>query len=523
MLFDKPMSLVNNLFLKVFSGYLKEIELSQRNPYDFQRKWLCRLLESGANTAFGKEHCFNRINLSNKKEFRQKLAYFQQNVPIRDYNGFAPYINRMRKGEDYVLWNQKVRWYAKSSGTSSDRSKFIPITPDVLRINHYGGFQRMLSWYVANHPQSRIFSGKALTLGGSVQLDEMGDGNCFYGDLSAILLKNSPHIVEMIRTPKRETALIADFNRKIEQICKECAQQNVTNFSGVPSWNLILLNKILEYTGKRNISEVWPQMELFMHGGTGFGPYRDIYQGLIPSDNMRYMENYNASEGYFAFQDDLSVDSMLLTVNNGVFYEFIPMDMFEDVMSGKQKQIPTLEDVVPGVDYAVVITTCGGLWRYLIGDCVRFTSTTPHRIQITGRTQLCINAFGEELMIANAENALVDACRKCDCRVTEFTVGPVFMSAANTKGYHRWAIEFSRQPADLESFALCLDRCLCNCNSDYAAKRSGDATMQRLQIIPLPDGTFMRWMEKRNKLGGQNKVPRLHQTLQFIEELTSLG
>jgi hypothetical protein len=262
---------------------------------------------------------------------------------------------------------------------------------------------------------------------------------------------------------------------------------------------------------------------------------------------------------------------MLLTVNNGVFYEFIPMDMLEDVMSAKQnqtpsqnqilglnqmpsqshtscqsqmpgqnqilslnqvpslkqipnlKQIPTLEDVVPGVDYAVVITTCGGLWRYLIGDCVRFTSTTPHRIQITGRTQLCINAFGEELMIANAENALVDACRECDCSVTEFTVGPVFMSAANTKGYHRWAIEFSRQPADLESFALCLDRCLCNCNSDYAAKRSCDATMQRLQIIPLPDGTFMRWMEKRNKLGGQNKVPRLHQTLQFIDELTSLG
>lgn len=516
------MSLLNNIFLKVCSGYLKEIELSQRDPLGFQHRWFARLLESGANTAFGQEHCFNRFNFSNKHELRQKLNYFQQNVQVREYNAFVPYIERIRKGEDYVLWNQRVKWFAKSSGTSSDRSKFIPITPDALRINHYGGFQRMLSWYVANNPSSRIFNGKALTLGGSVQIDEMGRGNCSYGDLSAILLRNSPALIEMIRTPKRQTALIADFNAKLDMICKESSGQNVTNFSGVPSWNLILLNKILEYTGKKNICDVWPQMELFMHGGTGFDPYRDIYRDLIPSDRMHYLENYNASEGYFAFQDDLSVDSMLLTVNNGVFYEFIPMDIYDKVMSGLEWKIPTLDDVVTGVDYAVVLTSCTGLWRYVIGDCVRFTSTFPHRIKITGRTRLHINAFGEELMIANAEKALVGACKECNCSVSEFTAAPVFMSSANAKGYHRWAIEFSREPADIEAFALCLDSHLCNCNSDYAAKRSGDATMQRLQIVPLPAGTFLRWMEKRNKLGGQHKVPRLHQTLQFIDELTSL-
>lgn len=516
------MSLINNVYINVSRGLLKEIEATRLSPVEYQKKWFMRLLEGGNNTAFGQQHCFNRLNFSNKDDFYKKLEYFQQNVPIRDYDAFVPYINRLRSGEDYVLWNQKVKWFAKSSGTSSDRSKFIPITPDSLKINHYGGFQRMLSWYVANHPQSRIFQGKALTLGGSAQIDEMSGGKSMYGDLSAILLKNSPAIVEMVRTPSRESALISDFNRKIEAICRESSRQNVTNFSGVPSWNLILLNRILEYTGKENILQVWPQMELFMHGGIGFAPYRDIYKSIIPSDQMHYLENYNASEGYFAFQDDLSADSMLLTVNNGIFYEFIPMDKFDDVISGKEKRIPTIEDVVAGVDYAIVITTCGGLWRYLIGDCVRFTSLAPHRIKITGRTQLYINAFGEELMISNAETALANACRECNCSVSEFTVAPVFMDSANSKGYHKWAIEFSEPPADIEKFADLLDKALGECNSDYAAKREGNATMERLQIISLAPGTFLKWMERRNKLGGQNKVPRLYGEMRFINELVEV-
>ncbi len=516
------MSLINNIVLNIFKGHLKELERSMHSPCEYQRRWLERLLQGGNNTAFGHEHCFNRFNLSNKSDYQSKLNYFQDNVPIRDYDAFVPYINRLRKGENYVLWNQKVRWFAQSSGTSSERSKYIPITSDSLKTNHYGGFQRMVAWYLSNNPQSRFFNGKALTLGGSVKLDEMSGGEAFCGDLSAILLKNSPALIELFRTPGQKTALIADFNRKLEQICKESVKENVTNFSGVPSWNLILLNKVLEYTGKSNICEVWPEMELFMHGGVGFGPYKEIYKSLIPSDRMHYLENYNASEGYFAFQDDLSVDSMLLTVNNGIFYEFIPMDNFNDVMSGRQRRIPTLEDVVPGVDYALVITTCGGLWRYLIGDCVRFTSTNPHRIQIVGRTSLCINAFGEELMISNAEKAIVKACSECDCSISEFTVAPVLMNDAKSKGYHKWAIEFSSRPHDVEKFADVLDRILGECNSDYAAKRSGNATMERLQIIPLQEGTFIRWMEKRNKLGGQNKVPRLYQNLKFIDELTKI-
>lgn len=572
------MSLINQTYLKLSASLIKEIERSQTHPFEYQRNWFEQLIQSGKETVFGQEHHFGSIHstklgyampgghapqpLTDKNtnksdshlnhafpEYYKNLKKFQNQVPIRDYNAFVPYITRLRKGENNVLWNQPVKWFAKSSGTSSDQSKFIPITPDSLKINHYGGFKRMLAWYVAQHPKSNLFKGKALTLGGSVQIDEMGNGNCFYGDLSAILLKNSPAIVEAVRTPKRATALISDFNKKIEQICIESHRQNVTNFSGVPSWNLILLNKILEYTGKKTITDAWPNMELFMHGGIGFEPYREIYRAIIPGDNMHYLENYNASEGYFSFQDDLTIPSMLLTVNNGIFYEFIPMSIFDKVVSGQVKEIPTLEDVTTGVDYAVVISTCGGLWRYLIGDCIRFTSLFPHRIQITGRTQLYINAFGEELMISNAEKALSEACRACHCSITDFTVAPVFMklnapapsvtktesdpglngafcpspqNSITTKGYHQWAIEFSKPPQDMQEFAKILDNALTLQNSDYQAKRQNNATMEPLQIINLKPGTFFKWMDGKNKLGGQNKVPRLYGNSKFIDELIAI-
>ena len=520
------MSLINKVFTAFNRSLIKEIERSRISPYDYQREWFNRLTYAGADTAFGVEHNFSTFCIPgaaigsalSKKGFSHRLKAFQNEVPIRDYNAFVPYIDRIRRGEDFVLWNQKVEWFAKSSGTSSDRSKYIPITPDSLHINHYGGFRRMLSSYIVQNPSSKIFRGKALTLGGSVQPDEMGSGGTMYGDLSAILLKNSPAIVEMLRTPERDTALLADFNKKVEKICAESRDVNVTNFSGVPSWNLILLQKILEYTGARNIREIWPDIELFMHGGIGFEPYREIYNSIIPGEGMNYLENYNASEGYFAFQDDLNIGSMLLTVNNGIFYEFIPMSIFEDVMSGKIKEIPTLEDVRTGINYALVITTCGGLWRYLIGDCVQFDSIYPHRIRVTGRTQLFINAFGEELMISNAESALSATCRECNCSVTEFTVAPVFMELGS-KGFHKWAIEFSNPPDDLEFFANLLDKNIANVNSDYAAKRVGSATMERLEILSLEHGTFFKWMSEREKIGGQNKVPRLYGTTKFIDEL----
>ena len=509
------MNVLNSIFLKYSCNLLKELDLGRRDPMPYQMKWLEYLIENGKRTAFGAEHGFEKI---------KSLKDFQQRVPVLDYNKTAPYIHRILEGEQNILWNKPVRMFAKSSGTSSDKSKFIPITEESLQTTHYGGFKRMMANYIHNNPRSRIFKGKALTLGGSVSPDK--SGKMIIGDLSALLLHNSPAIVELLRTPHRKIALMGDFNSKLDAMCKECTNLDVTNFSGVPSWNLILLNRILEYTGKSNIHQVWPNMEMFAHGGTGFEPYRAIFQKLIPGPHMHYIENYNASEGYFAFQDEENSSSMLLTVNNGIFYEFIPMDILDDVIEGRIKEIPTLAEVQTGVNYAVVISTIGGLWRYLIGDCVQFTSTYPHKIIITGRTQLCINAFGEELMIANAEQALSKACTKCSCSVTDFTVAPVFMELGQdskaTKGYHKWAVEFADTPADIAQFASELDHSLTTLNSDYEAKRAGNATMQQLEIVPLSNGTFLKWMESRGKIGGQNKVPRLHHNDRFIKELEEI-
>lgn len=510
------MNLINPIFLLYSKQLLKELDLGRKNPVPYQEHWFRYLIENGKDTAFGKEWGFDSI---------KTIKDFQHKVPVMDYNRTEPYIQRLLRGEDYILWNKKTRMFAKSSGTSSSKSKFIPLPSDYLQINHYGGFKRMLASYVQNNPGTGIFKGKALTLGGSVKPDK--SGRILQGDLSALLLNNSPAIVEMLRTPGREVALMDDFQKKLEAICRESVGQNVTNFSGVPSWNLMLLNKVLEYTGKKDICDVWPNMELFMHGGIGFEPYREIYNKLIPSGRMHYLENYNASEGYFAFQDDEKDNSMLLTVNNGVFYEFIPIDMLDDVLAGRVKEIPTLADVQVGVNYAVVISTIGGLWRYMIGDCVQFTSVFPHKIVITGRTQLCINAFGEELMIGNAEQALAKACHKCSCSVTDFTVAPVFMELGSdskaSKGFHRWAVEFCVPPRNYEEFASHLDYCLTTLNSDYEAKRAGDSTMTMLELIPLPEGTFLKWMQQRGKVGGQNKVPRLHKNGEFIKELGLLA
>ena len=510
------MNLINRIFLQYNNKLLRELDQSRRNPVPYQEHWFRYLIENGKDTAFGKEWGFDTI---------KNIEDFQKKVPVMDYNRTEPYINRLMAGEDFILWNRKTRMFAKSSGTSSGKSKFIPITDESLQVTHYGGFLRMLASYVYSNPSTGIFKGKALTLGGSVK--PLRSESVLTGDLSALLLHNTPAVAEMLRTPGKEVALMDDFQQKLEAICRQSSGKNVTNFSGVPSWNLMLLNKVLEYTGKSNICEVWPNLELFMHGGIGFEPYREIYNKLIPSGRMQYLENYNASEGYFAFQDAQDDNSMLLTVNNGVFYEFIPMDQLDDVLAGRVKEIPTLADVRVGVNYAVVISTIGGLWRYMIGDCVQFTSVFPHKIVITGRTQLCINAFGEELMIGNAEQAMAMACRKCGCSVTDFTVAPVFMElgpdSQASKGFHRWAVEFSTPPASADIFASTLDHYLTTLNSDYEAKRAGDATMTMLHLVVLPKGTFLKWMQQRGKAGGQNKVPRLHKNEEFVKELSDLS
>ena len=543
--------LINGAALTFGKKFLKDVERSKSHAPELQHTLFNHLISCGKETKYGAEKHFSAI-----KDFED----FRKKVPLCRYNDFVPYIERLRRGEDYVLWNQKVRWFAKSSGTSSDKSKYIPITPDSLYINHFGGMKRMLFNYVSLHPDSLLFSTKALTLGGSVQPDSLAQNglNIFNGDLSAVMLKNSPKLAELVRTPSRQTALIAEFEKKVMQICKECTTQNVSNFSGVPSWNLVLMNKVLEYTQKSNLLEVWPHLELFMHGGISFAPYREAYKKLIPSDKMHYLENYNASEGYFAFQDEFPKNpladneqaQMLLTVNNGIFYEFIPFkEMTGNNEEDALKSVP-LEGVKTGIDYAIVITTCGGLWRYMPEDCVRFTSVNPYRIIVSGRTKLYINAFGEELMIDNAERALQNTCRKFNLQITDFTVAPEFMGIAAgagvarsgsqdtlhrftlQQGCHVWAIEFCdslHNPSSpafnggaVEEFAEVLDRELTTINSDYEAKRSPGSTMQRLKILPLAPGTFLKWMEQRGKLGGQNKVPRLWKDQTFINQLKDI-
>lgn len=503
------MTIVSKIYRLYSTRRIKMLDLNRKDPISFQRGLFEIFMKKGEETIFGKEH-----NIREGMTLRE----FQNSVPLRDYDKLESWIKRARSGEDNLLWPGRTAWFAKSSGTSSSKSKFIPITDESLNLCHYDGMQNMLSTYIHNNPDSKLLEGMALTLGGSAKIDEAGDGKTQYGDLSAILLKNSPILAEFRRTPPADIALISDFEKKVDEICRVASKQNVTSISGVPSWNLILLNAILEYNGKKDLREVWPNLELFMHGGISFDPYKKEYLRIIPHENMNYMENYNASEGYFAFQDDPSDSSMLLMTNGGVFYEFIPIDRLEEALDGRFKEFETVDSVRVGINYAMVITTNGGLWRYLIGDSVVFTSLFPHKISITGRTQLFINAFGEELMISNAERALSETCNICDCSVENYTVAPLFMEDGG-KGSHQWIVEFKNPPADLEIFANTLDKEVCKVNSDYEAKRANSVTMTRLTVVSLPEGTFYRWMKESGKLGGQNKVPRLSNGRKFADTL----
>ena len=507
------MSLITKIFSYSSKGRLSRLDALRNDPWIFQRQWLEELILSCSGTTFFKEHGLDA---------KSTLKQFQRVVPLRDYDGMEPFIERVRKGEKNLLTSAPVKWFAKSSGTSGAKSKFIPITADSLKYCHMAGMKCMLSSYINLYPKSKIFDGDALTLGGSVTVDELGKGSSCYGDLSAILLKNSPRWVELRRVPGRAVALISDFEKKLGIMCKEAAKYNVTNFSGVPSWNLVLLRAILQYTGKSNLLELWPNLELFMHGGINFDPYREEYRTLIPNDQMHYMESYNASEGYFAFQDRPDDSSLLLLTDHGVFYEFIPMDKLDEATEGKFTEFDTIESVKTGINYALVLTTNGGLWRYLIGDTIRFTSLKPHKIVIAGRTQLFINAFGEELMINNAEKAVAAACEKHSAIIENYTVAPIFMDGER-KGSHQWLIEFSVMPDNIERFTETLDAKLAQLNSDYEAKRRNDTTMVKPTVTILKPGTFYQWMKQRGKLGGQNKVPRLYPTRVYAEELLELN
>ena len=489
-----------------------------------QRDVLARLVNSAKDTEFGRYHRF-----ADMKSYED----FVNGVPLNDYESLKASIDRMRHGEKDLLWPGCVKWYAKSSGTTNDKSKFIPVSKDGLKRLHYKGGADVVAFYLRNNPQSRMFDGKGLILGGSHQPNYNLPGS-LVGDLSAILIENINPFVNLVRVPKKETALLSDFELKRDRIAHEAIGKNVTNLSGVPSWMLSVLNRVMEISGKTHLEEVWPNLEVFFHGGVAFTPYRQQYEQLITSTKMHYMETYNASEGFFGIQDDPQDRSMLLMADYDCFYEFIDSEELR-VKSEKLATAPAdraaensslntvpLWGVKPGKNYAMIITTSCGLWRYMIGDTIQFTSTNPYKFIISGRTKSFINAFGEELIVDNAEQGLAYACQQTGAQVLEYTAAPVFMDA-NAKCRHQWLIEFSVPPQDLAQFSDLLDRKLQEINSDYEAKRYKDITLQHLELIPARTGLFNDWLKAKGKLGGQHKVPRLSNSREHIEELLRLN
>lgn len=494
---------ITSIVRKVFEKRQRELERYQTEGEQLQRQVLSQLLQKAKDTEYGRNHLFGQA-----KDYED----FTKNIPVNTYEELKNDIDRMRHGESDILWPGRVKWYAKSSGTTNDKSKFIPVSNEGLQKIHYAGGYDSVALYLRNNPKSRIFDGRALILGGS-HAPNYNLPDSLVGDLSAILIENINPLVNMVRVPKKKTALLSDFETKRDRIAHEALHKNVTNISGVPSWMLSVLNRMMELSGKTHLEEVWPNLEVFFHGGVAFTPYRKQYEQLITSPLMHYMETYNASEGFFGIQDDPADKSMLLMLDYGVFYEFMEM--------GTEQIIP-LWAVEKDKNYAMIISTSCGLWRYMIGDTIRFTSTNPYKFVITGRTKSFINAFGEELIVDNAEQGLAYACQETGAEVLEYTAAPVFMDA-HAKCRHQWLIEFSKSPNDLAQFASLLDHKLQEINSDYEAKRYKDITLQPLELIEARPGLFNDWMRQRGKLGGQNKVPRLSNSREHIEQLLMLN
>ena len=499
---------ITGLVRPLFARRWRELEKHDSQGEQLQRAVLARLLSKATDTEYGREHLFSATKTYDD---------FVRNVPINTYEELKGDIDRMRQGESDVLWPGRVKWYAKSSGTTNDKSKFIPVSPDGLKHLHYKGGTDVVALYLRNNPQSRMFDGKGLILGGSHAPNYNLPGS-LVGDLSAILIENINPIANLVRVPSKQTALLGDFEVKRDRIAREAMNKNVTNISGVPSWMLSVLNRVMELSGKTHLEEVWPNIEVFFHGGVAFTPYREQYQNLITSPKMHYMETYNASEGFFGIQDDPNDKSMLLMLDYDVFYEFQELSQPSTL---NPEPIP-LWAVETGKNYAMIISTSCGLWRYMIGDTVQFTSTNPYKFIISGRTKSFINAFGEELIVDNAEQGLKYACELTGAQVLEYTAAPVFMDQ-NAKCRHQWLIEFAKAPADLSQFADILDRKLQELNSDYEAKRFKDITLQHLEIIPARQNLFNDWLKQRGKLGGQHKVPRLSNSREHLEQLLSLN
>ncbi|NLP57409.1 GH3 auxin-responsive promoter family protein [Lutibacter sp. B1] len=501
-----PFQIVNSIISWFLKKRKHQMELFIKYPIDVQHELLFKLLNKAKYTEIGKLYDFSTI---------KSYKGFTEKVPIQQYESIEPLIERSRKGEQNIFWPTQIRWFAKSSGTTNAKSKFIPVSDEALENCHFKAGKDMLCLYFNNNPESQLFIGKGLRLGGSSAVYE--DNNTYFGDLSAILIENLPFWADFSSSPKQEVALMGEWETKMEAIINETIYEDITSLVGVPSWMLVLLNKVLERTGKNNILEVWPNLEVYFHGGVNFNPYKEQFKKLIPKRDFKYYETYNASEGFFAIQDENDSQDLLLMLDYGIFYEFIPMNEF----NGENSKAIPLSKVKLNQNYAIVITTNGGLWRYLIGDTVKFTSLKPYKIRITGRTKHFINVFGEELIVENAEEALKQTCLKTNTEILEYTVAPIFMKNKKNGG-HEWMIEFKKAPENIKYFTELLDNALKSINSDYEAKRYNNMTLAMPKINLAKKGLFYNWLKENGKLGGQHKVPRLSNSREYLEELLKL-
>lgn len=498
----------NSIFSWLMKKRLGQIDLFRSHPIEVQSELLQKLISKGIGTEFGSMYNFSSM---------ESYDDFKKNVPLHEYEHLKPYVDRLMSGEQKLLWNTETKWFAKSSGTTSARSKFIPVTRESLEDCHYKGGKDLLAMYYDNYENRKLYNGKHLIVGGSAQINHLFD-NSYFGDLSAIIVKNLPWWAEIRRTPAKEITLMSEWEEKIERMAQTTIHDDVYIIAGVPSWTLVLAKRILEITGKKTLKEVWPNLELYMHGGVSFEPYREEFKRVVGFDDMHYVETYNASEGFFGIQDDPCKDGMLLMLDYGIFYEFIPIKSFDSIHS---TDIIPLSEVELGVEYALVISTNAGLWRYIIGDTITFTEKKPYRFKITGRTKCYINTFGEEVNVGNAEMAIAKASMETDAQVRDFHACPIYMDS-NEKGGHEWLIEFIREPVDFEKFKETLDRSLRDLNSDYDAKRYNDMILAFPKIHKLPAGDFDRWLKSNNKLGGQNKIPRLANNREILEQILSV-
>ena len=497
------MPILNSIASWLMKKRMHQVELFMKYPHDVQNEWLLNLVATAKDTEFGKLHDFKSIG---------NYEQFKRQVPVQDYESLKPLIERTRRGEQNLLWSSDIKWFAKSSGTT-DKSKFIPVSKEFLDGCHYNGGRDMITFHCINNDDTKLFTGKNLALGGSFKTDIFGDHLSYHGDVSAIIIQNLPMWAEYFRAPDVNIALMDNWENKLEQMASTMSNENVTSLAGVPSWMLVLIKRILELKKIESIKEVWPNLEVYFHGGVSFTPYKELFEQLFNNNNVAYMQLYSASEGFFGIQDERVSDEMLLMLDYGIYYEFIPVNE----LSKANPNIYNLSEIQKDKDYAMLISTNAGLWRYQVGDTIRFTNLSPYRFMVTGRTKQHINAFGEELMIHNAEHALKTACERTKAHIVDFTVAPIFMNE-NT-GAHEWLIEFEKEPNNIDYFINVLDDTLKQINSDYEAKRFNNYILQLPILRVLTQGTFYSWLKANNKLGGQFKVPRLSNSRNIVEEV----